>query len=128
MPSSKLPRRLPRMSGWLGVLACLFFYSALTYGQSTGGRILGRVTDSSGASLGSVQVTATNEATNVSVTAVSNSNGEYGFPQVAVGVYSVEFDLTGFKNVVLRRRPGRYASRVHNRASMQEDAINLAPR
>jgi hypothetical protein len=101
MPSSKLPRglsgRLSVMSSWLGAIATLFLYSTLMFAQSTGGRILGHVTDSSGASLGGVKVTATNEATNVSMTATSNSSGEYGFPQVAIGTYSVEFDLTGFK-------------------------------
>jgi Carboxypeptidase regulatory-like domain/TonB dependent receptor len=101
MPSSKLRRRLSGnrflISHCLVVLASLLVCSTLMIAQSTGGRILGHVTDSSGASLGGVKVTATNEATNVSMTATSNSSGEYGFPQVVIGSYSVEFDLTGFK-------------------------------
>jgi hypothetical protein len=114
MPTSKLPRRLSRTSGradecprhcvrwdssWfaLALASYLLVCSGLVFAQSTGGRILGHVTDSSGASLGGVKVTATNEATNVGMTATTNSSGEYGFPQVAIGSYSVEFDLTGFK-------------------------------
>jgi hypothetical protein len=101
MPSSKLPRRLSgnqfMIFSCLVVLASLLVCSTLMIAQSTGGRILGHVTDSSGASLGGVKVTATNEATNVSMTATTSSSGEYGFPQVAIGTYSVEFDLTGFK-------------------------------
>jgi len=93
MPSSKLPR----MFTWLAVTNFLLICSSLLFAQSTGGRILGHVTDSSGASLGGVKVTATNEATNVSMTATTNSSGEYGFPQVAIGTYTLEFDLAGFK-------------------------------
>jgi hypothetical protein len=114
MPTSKLPRRLSRTSeradecphrcvrwdsSWFAfaIASYLLVCSGLLFAQSTGGRILGHVTDSSGASLGGVKVTATNEATNVSMTATTNSSGEYGFPQVAIGSYSVEFDLAGFK-------------------------------
>ena len=108
MPSSKLPRKLSqKLFRWadegvrrymsFALLGCVLVCSALMSAQSTGGRIVGHVTDSSGASLGGVKITATNEATNVSQTSVSNSSGEFGFPQVVVGVYSVEFDLTGFK-------------------------------
>src|SRR5579859_1982619 len=93
MPSSKLSP----ISASLIVLAVVLSGCLLLSAQSTGGRILGRVSDSSGASLGGVKVTATNDATNVSQTAVTNASGEFGFPQVAVGVYSVEFDLSGFK-------------------------------
>src|SRR6202051_339962 len=97
MPLSKLPRRLSSLSGWIVVLATLLVCSTLMFAQSTGGRIVGRVSDSSGASLAGVKVTATNEATNVGASTLSNASGEYVFPQVAVGSYSVEFDLTGFK-------------------------------
>jgi outer membrane receptor protein involved in Fe transport len=109
MPSSKHPqilslgftradecvRRYVRFA--VVIMACLLICSGLVLAQSTGGRIVGHVTDSSGASLGGVKITATNEATNVSQTSLTNANGEFGFPQVGVGVYSVEFDLAGFK-------------------------------
>ena len=70
--------------------------------QSTGGRILGRVADPSGAVLANVKVTATNEATGVSQETRSGDTGDYGFPQLAVGVYRLEFDLAGFKKNVQR--------------------------
>jgi outer membrane receptor protein involved in Fe transport len=103
MPTSKLTRKFSSLSSWLVVLASLFVWSTMMFAQGTGGRIVGRVTDSSGAVLGGVNVTATNDATNASVTVTSNSSGEYGFPQVAVGTYSVEFDLTGFKKNLERK-------------------------
>src|SRR5208283_3865087 len=56
--------------------------------------------DPSGAVLAGVSVTLTNDATGVSSQATTNSNGDYGFPQVPVATYRMEFDLTGFKKSV----------------------------
>jgi len=70
--------------------------------QSTGGRILGRVSDPTGAVLADVKVTLTNEATGVSAVTTSNGNGDYVYPQVGVGSYRMEFDLKGFKKNVQR--------------------------
>src|SRR5713101_2742643 len=95
MPSSKSFR----MSSWLVLSLCLIC-SALTFAQSTGGRILGRVADTSGAVLANVKVILTNEATGVSADTTTSGNGDYGFPQVSVGTYRIEFDLAGFKKSV----------------------------
>jgi hypothetical protein len=83
----------------LVALICLVC-STLLAAQSTGGRLLGRVADPSGAILAGVKVTLTNEATGVSQESTTNESGDYGFPQVAVGTYRVEFDQTGFKKNV----------------------------
>jgi len=85
----------------LAVLFCLV-YPTFVLAQSTGGRILGRVADPSGAVLANVKVTATNEATGVSQETQTSPTGDYGFPQVPVGVYRLEFDLAGFKKNVQR--------------------------
>ena len=68
--------------------------------QGTGGRILGRVADPSGAVLGGVNVTAVNEATGVIQDARTNDSGDYVFPNLAVGTYTINFELTGFKKDV----------------------------
>ncbi|MGA2981554.1 MAG: carboxypeptidase regulatory-like domain-containing protein [Terriglobales bacterium] len=100
MPSSK-PSRI---SCWLifstAVVSLCLICSTLLSAQGTGGRILGRVADPSGAVLAGVKVTLTNEATGASAEATTNSGGDYGFPQVAVGTYTLSFDLTGFKTNV----------------------------
>jgi len=88
------------MSCWLIVLSLCLICSALLSAQGTGGRILGRVADSSGAVLAGVKVTLTNQATSVSTDTSTNSSGDYGFPQVPVGTYTLAFDLTGFKTNV----------------------------
>jgi hypothetical protein len=70
--------------------------------QGTGGRILGRVSDSSGAVLSGVKVALVNDATGVSSTAQTSDSGDYVFPQVPVGAYHLEFDLAGFKKDIRR--------------------------
>src|ERR1700723_958453 len=80
----------------LVVTTCLWIPAAL-FAQGTGGRILGRIADPSGAVLAHVKVVATNEATGVSRTAETNDSGDYSFPEVPVGVYTLSFELTGFK-------------------------------
>jgi Carboxypeptidase regulatory-like domain len=100
MPSAKLSR----MSNWLifssSILSLCLICLTQLFAQGTGGRILGRVSDSSGAVLAEVKITLTNEATGVSSDTTTNSSGDYGFPQVPVGTYTLSFDLTGFKTNV----------------------------
>jgi outer membrane receptor protein involved in Fe transport len=106
MPSSKELSKASRMSCRLislsSVLSLLLICSTMMTAQGTGGRILGRVADSSGAVLAGVKVTLTNQATGVSIETTANANGEYNFPQVAVGTYRMQFDLTGFKSNLQR--------------------------
>ena len=93
MPTSK-----PfRMCSWFVVVSLCLICSTFLSAQSTGGRILGRVADSSGAVLAGVKVTASNEATGVGRETQTNDSGDYGFPQVPLGIYTLTFDLTGFK-------------------------------
>src|SRR3974390_1608466 len=65
--------------------------------QSTGGRINGRVTDPSGAVVPDATVTLINESTGVTTHTQSSKSGDYSFPTVAVGTYTIEFEVTGFK-------------------------------
>ena len=87
---------------WLVIVSLCLTCSTVVFAQGTGGRILGRVSDPTGAVLAGVTVTLTNEATGVSNTTATNAGGEYGFPQVAVGTYRMDFDLTGFKKSLQR--------------------------
>jgi hypothetical protein len=92
------------MSCWLtllsSVLSLCVICSTLVSAQSTGGRILGRVADTSGAVLASVKVTATNDATGIVRETKTNASGDYVFPEVPVGTYTLSFDLSGFKTNV----------------------------
>src|SRR5215469_531535 len=84
------------------VLAAFFclFCSALLIAQSTGGRILGRVTDPSGAVVANVKVTLINEATGTQRFVTTNESGDYVLVEVVPGTYYTEYELTGFKKNV----------------------------
>jgi hypothetical protein len=92
-----MPSLRARCSAVCLVVAIFALGSALLSAQGTGGRILGRVSDASGAVIAHVKVIATNQATQVTRSAESNDSGDYVFPEVPVGVYTLSFELTGFK-------------------------------
>jgi len=80
------------------LIAFIWFVLATSgFGQSTAGRILGRVMDPSGAVLSNVNVTLTNEATGVSRSVQTNTNGDYVLLEVQPGSYQVQFEQQGFK-------------------------------
>jgi hypothetical protein len=68
--------------------------------QGASGRVLGRVSDPTGAVLAAAKITLTNEATGISRDANTNDRGDYSFVDVAPGTYTVQFELTGFKKNV----------------------------
>ena len=84
-------------------LCCL---ASAGFAQQTG-EIYGKVTDASGAVLPGVTVTLHSPVLLQPLTAVTTATGTYRFPQLPIGIYTVKFELTGFKTVLKRRHPGR---------------------
>jgi len=83
---------------FLGIL--LFSTAPVLLAQSTGGRIRGTVTDSSGAAVPGASVTLINSATNVRREVTTNATGEYLFLEVPVGTYEIDLNQQGFKKFV----------------------------
>lgn len=82
----------------------LLFVLALTYSAhavDVNGRIKGTVTDPTGAVMPGIEVTATNTATGVKIPTKTLSDGNFLFPQLPVGTYSVSVSATGFKAFVV---------------------------
>ncbi len=84
---------------WLLTLICVAACSAVL-AQSTGGRIIGRVADPSGAILANVTVSLTNQATGILRDTKTNTSGDYIFVEVQPGTYEVDFENAGFKKNV----------------------------
>jgi hypothetical protein len=82
------------------VLLSFLLLLAPLLGQSTGGRILGRVADSTGAVISGVKVTLVNEATGVGRDTTTNESGDYTFIEVVPGNYRAEYSLSGFKKFI----------------------------
>jgi hypothetical protein len=68
--------------------------------QDASASIIGQVKDESGAVLPGVMVSATGPALQVpQVDAVTNENGEYRLTRLPIGIYAVQYELSGFQTV-----------------------------
>jgi hypothetical protein len=83
---------------YVSFLAALVILSgSAVFAQSTGGRIRGTITDTSGGAVVAAKVQLVNEATNVTRESETSSTGEYLFLETPVGTYSVQIQQPGFK-------------------------------
>lgn len=82
------------------VAAFVLLLTPSALGQSTSGRIIGRVSDTTGAVVSGVNVTIINDATGVSRSTKTNDTGDFTFVEVTPGNYHVAYMLTGFKREV----------------------------
>src|SRR3954463_13236833 len=82
------------------VVALILSLLPSAFAQSTSGRIIGRVADSTGAVVSGVTVTLVNDATRVSRNTKTNDTGDYTFIEVVPATYHVEYTLQGFKKNV----------------------------
>jgi hypothetical protein len=73
------------------------FLTALAFGQSDFGTIVGFVKDPSGAFIPKAKVTVLNEATGLARVATTNDSGYYVIPTLASGNYTVTAEAPGFK-------------------------------
>lgn len=67
--------------------------------QTSTSRISGTVTDTTGAVVPGVNVTAKDEATGVEYTQTTTGSGLFTFPSLPVGRYTISFEAKGFKTV-----------------------------
>ena len=89
-----------RLASAAAIAVCLCALPTSASAQAVTGTLLGNITDSSGAAVPGVSVTATEVQTNVSRTTVSNEAGHYTFSSLPNGRYSVSAELQGFKKVI----------------------------
>ena len=83
-------------SGLVLILAIVIL-GGLLAAQTYQGRVLGSVTDSSGAVVGGAKVTVTNTATGISRTLTANGAGDYNAPNLEPGPYTVTAEASSFK-------------------------------
>ncbi len=85
------------MKRFLGVL---FLLSTFAAAQTIVGRISGTVTDSTGAVVPGAKITALDEATQLTRTAVTGDEGFYVVTNLPVGAYTVSAEKEGFRKAV----------------------------
>jgi Carboxypeptidase regulatory-like domain/TonB dependent receptor-like, beta-barrel len=94
----------PAVRAWRGfAILCgltLLLTTPDSWSQANRGSITGTVADTSGAVVSGVTVKATNLATNVPTTTISNAEGIYVVPNLPPAVYAVEFRRDGFETLL----------------------------
>jgi len=81
------------------VLFLGFLVPAKLVAQVDMGSISGVIHDPSGAAIPNAKVTLTNQATNISASTTTGSEGQYTFSPVKIGRYSVSASASGFRTV-----------------------------
>ena len=85
---------------WVFAVVALLLCAGLGWAQGTTSRIVGTVTDPSGAVIPGARVGLTNEATGVSFNVTTTQAGTYVFEAMQVGMYSIVIEAQGFKKFV----------------------------
>src|SRR5882672_10278705 len=114
-------KRVILMSGVL--CACL---AVQAFGQSSNARVSGTVNDTTGAVLPGVEITATNNATGVVTTALSNDAGAYNFASLLPGTYTISGSLPAFQTQTFKDVALGNAAQVRLNFKLQVGAISTA--
>ena len=89
-----------RLTCTLSVL--LLCFALNSFGQAVNATLLGAVTDASGAVVPNAKITITEVNTGISRSGQTNESGNYTFPDLPPGQYSVTMEATGFKKETRR--------------------------
>src|SRR5579859_1008080 len=79
------------------VASLILCTSHAVLGQAVNGTLLGTVTDTTGASVPNAKVMATETSTGAVHASTTNDSGNYTFPDLPPGTYSVTVEAQGFK-------------------------------
>jgi hypothetical protein len=83
----------------LGIVCLALTISVPLFAQTTTGRILGTVSDPSGAAVAGAKVVITDVQRGAERTVTTDASGEYAAPELQPGVYKVRAEAKGFKTV-----------------------------
>jgi len=82
-------------------LGYILVFGAVPLMGQTFGEVTGHLSDAAGASVPDTRVVLTNVATNASRATASTESGDYTFPAVPPGAYTLKFDKPGFKSAAV---------------------------
>src|SRR5213079_1397952 len=82
---------------------CVLLTAAPAFGQAVSGSLLGTVTDNTDATVPGATVSILEVNTGVARTANTSENGNYVFPDLVPGTYTVAVTRQGFKKVTRKR-------------------------
>jgi hypothetical protein len=88
---------MKRLCAAVILLVAVFLSSSTAFSQQSNATLGGTVNDPSGALVPGVSIKATNEATGIVTTVISNDSGAYNFASLLPGRYKVSAELPGFR-------------------------------
>src|SRR5581483_10587475 len=101
-----MPGGLMRLLRWMATAMCLVMtMSTVGFAQGEQGRFAGTVRDSSGAFVPGVTVTAKNERTGETRTAVTNAQGYFVIAPLKPSEYTLSANLEGFAKIEFTKMP-----------------------
>ena len=92
-------RGLAQPSRLLPAITVLLLLAASAGAQTTSGRILGTLTDQSGAAVAGATVVVTDEQRGTSRTFTTDESGAFAVPELQPGTYKIHVEAKGFKSV-----------------------------
>src|SRR5579862_4915218 len=107
-------------------LAIYLSPGSLCYAQNavSSGSLAGTIQDSSGAVLSGVAIAVIDESTGIRSTTKSNSRGIYVFPELAPGIYQVQFSFSQFKTMQIDGLKISVGQTANGDVTMQLGAVN----
>lgn len=78
----------------------LFSVASLAHAQTNAGQIKGLIKDHNGAIIPNCAVSVTNTSTNIKYDLVTDGAGQFRFPSLPVGQYTVHASATGFQQLI----------------------------
>src|SRR5437868_5014565 len=101
--SSKRKRRpvMRKLTAAVAVFVCLMSVHHAS-AQTSNATLGGTVSDASGAFIPGVMITATNTATGIVTTVLSNEAGAYQFASLQPGTYDIKAELPGFRTEIAK--------------------------
>jgi hypothetical protein len=102
----------------------LFTLSPFSLAQSTAGRILGTLTDQSGAAVSGATVVISDVQRGTSRTTTSDESGTYAVPDLQPGDYKIHVEAKGFKSVERPNVQIEVASDVRADFALQPGEVN----
>ena len=120
-----------QISVWRRVILGILLAASFSYAHAVevNAHIKGTVTDPTGAVVPKAAITVTNTQTGVVSTTTSNSSGEYSFPALPIGTYSINVSAPGFKTFtatgIVLNIDNEYVEAVKLTLGSQADTVSV---
>ena len=95
--AATIARRTRRFGFFAAMTLCAGLMTTAVLAQSSAASLAGTIVDPSGAILPGASVTVANVATGISRTVTTNADGQFAFPSLVPGQYTVTATLAGFQ-------------------------------